>query len=50
MLYLQRSQINVPRDRRQGTLPALNVAVERLCAVLRKKAFLRKLRTAKSLV
>ena len=47
MLYLRRSQINVPRDHPvRETLPALNVAAEGLIET-RKEAFLRKLRTAK---
>jgi hypothetical protein len=47
MLYLRRSQINVPRDRPfRETLPALNVAAEGL-SKYEKRRFLRKLRTAK---
>lgn len=47
MLYLRRSQINVPmRPPVRETLPALNVAAEGLIEV-RKEAFLRKLGPAR---
>ena len=39
MLYLRRSQINVPRDRLKGTLPALNVAAEGLIEDTKRGVF-----------